>query len=138
MFKDGKYLVVSKSDYPSNLGLLTASLKSSKKNYITFLDPSIVHRAVIKTVLVPVVELEHLDKAVKPSYWNILQDMKGKHIQDVSVADFKDAGKFGTVHSFGLSDEDDLIPLLKWHNLKDNDVKAVISPNKYCIVTKKF
>lgn len=139
MLKDGSYLVVNKSDYTDNLGLLTASLKSSKKSYITFSDPKIVHRAVLKTVLIPEIELESLDKAVKPAYWNVLQILKSdKGFEKVTFGKPDIVSKYGNIHSFGLSDEDDLSGVMKWHNLNDNDIKVASMPNKYCIITKKF
>ena len=140
MFKDGKFLVVTKKDYHDNLGLLTASLKSSKKGYITFSDPSIVHRAIIKTVLVPAVELESLDKAVKPAYWNTLQTLLiDKGFEDIVFKKDEDSiNKLGNLHSIGLPDEDELVKVMKWHNLSESDAKVVSLPNKYCIITKKF
>jgi hypothetical protein len=141
MHKNGKYLVVSKSDYEGNLGLLTASLKSSKKSYITFSDPSIVHRAVIKSVLIPEVELEHLDKAVKPLYWNIVQDLKAKKgCEEITLSKVNTdtSSEYGNIHSFGFSDEDSISEIMSWYDLKENEVKIVTFPNKYCIITKKF
>jgi hypothetical protein len=135
---EGRYLAVSKSNYSGNLGLLTAGLKSSKKEYLAFSDPSIVHRAVIKTVLIPAVELEHLDKAVKPAYWFEIKDLESsKGFDDVTVEDFKN-NKYGELYSIGLSSDDGISSVMKWHNISEADSKVVVAPNKYSIITKKF